>query len=42
MPVALPHEWALEEKALLAGSRLCAYREEFDDDRSVRISTVHR
>jgi hypothetical protein len=42
MPVALPHELALEEKALLAGARLCACREGFDDDRSVRTSTVHR
>jgi len=42
MPVALPHELALEEKALLAGSRLCVYRQEFDDDRSVRTSTDHR
>ena len=42
MPVAIPHELALEEKALLAGSRLCACRAEFDDDRSVRTSTDHR
>jgi hypothetical protein len=33
---------ALEEKALLAGSRLLAYREEFDNDRSVHTSTDHR
>src|SRR5882762_971064 len=42
MPVALPHELALEEKALPAGSGLCACRAEFDDDRSVRTSTGHR
>jgi len=42
MPVALPHELAVEGKALLAGSRLRAYREQFDDDRSVRTSTDHR
>jgi len=42
MPVALPHELALEEKALLARSLPCAYTQEFHEDRSVRTSTDHR